>query len=58
MSDDDDRRRAPDEHRDALPEDLDAPASSGPYVFPDNNRRRIPGYIYIGHRRCCCDRCG
>ncbi len=37
-----------DEHRDELPEDLDASAYVGPYTFPDNKRRRIPGYIYIG----------
>jgi hypothetical protein len=36
------------EHRDELPEDLDASAFVGPYTFPDNKRRRIPGYIYIG----------
>jgi hypothetical protein len=34
------------EHRDELPEDLDASAFVGPYVFPDNKRRRIPGAIY------------
>ena len=37
-----------DDHRDELPEDLDASAYVGPYTFPDNKRRRIPGYIYIG----------
>jgi len=36
-----------DEHRDALPEDLDVTAYVGPYVFPDIRRRRIAGYIYI-----------
>jgi hypothetical protein len=36
------------EHRDELPEDLDASAYVGPYTFPDNKRRRIPGFIYIG----------
>lgn len=37
-----------DEHRDELPEDLD-PTSSlvGPYLFPNNNRRRVPGYLYL-----------
>ena len=34
--------------RDALPEDLDAAGYVGPYLFPNNNRRRIPGYIYLG----------
>ncbi|MCC5953559.1 MAG: hypothetical protein JJU45_15820 [Acidimicrobiia bacterium] len=33
--------------RDALPEDLDAAGYVGPYLFPNNNRRRIPGAIYI-----------
>lgn len=34
--------------RDALPEDLDAAGYVGPYLFPNNNRRRIPGFIYLG----------
>ncbi|MCP4852327.1 MAG: hypothetical protein GY900_11415, partial [Actinomycetia bacterium] len=35
--------------RDALPDDLDARGAGlvGPYVFPDNDRRRIPGFIYL-----------
>jgi hypothetical protein len=33
--------------RDELPEDLNASAFVGPYVFPNNNRRRIPGYLYL-----------
>jgi len=43
----------PDEHdehteiRDELPEDLDASEWVGPYQFPDNSRRRVPGIIYI-----------
>lgn len=36
-----------DEVRDELPEDLDAAGYVGPYVFPDNNRRRIPGVLYL-----------
>lgn len=32
---------------DELPEDLDASGYVGPYVFPDNNRRRIPGVLYV-----------
>ncbi|MDQ1397596.1 MAG: hypothetical protein QOG64_2855 [Acidimicrobiaceae bacterium] len=36
-----------DEHRDALPEDLDVTSYVGPYTFPNNNRRRIPGIIYL-----------
>ena len=35
------------EVRDALPDDLDARGLVGPYVFPDNDRRRIPGAIYL-----------
>ncbi|MGH9245845.1 MAG: hypothetical protein ACRD29_16300, partial [Acidimicrobiales bacterium] len=35
----------PDE-RDELPEDLQPGASAGPYVFPNNNRRRIPAVLY------------
>lgn len=35
------------EIRDELPEDLDAAGYVGPYMFPDNNRRRIPGYLYL-----------
>ncbi len=38
---------ADEEHRDALPEDLDASAYVGPYTFPDNKRRRVPGAIYL-----------
>ncbi len=33
--------------RDELPEDLNASEYVGPYVFPNNNRRRIPGVLYI-----------
>jgi hypothetical protein len=36
------------EHRDVLPEDLDAAGYVGPYTFPDNKRRRIPGVLYLG----------
>jgi len=32
--------------RDALPEDLNATGYVGPYLFPNNNRRRIPAYLY------------
>ena len=35
------------EHRDELPDDLDAAGHVGPYQFPDNSRRRIPGVIYL-----------
>lgn len=31
---------------DELPEDLDASGMVGPYLFPNNNRRRIPAILY------------
>jgi hypothetical protein len=31
--------------RDALPEDLNAAGYVGPYLFPNNNRRRVPAYL-------------
>lgn len=33
--------------RDALPDDLDAAGYVGPYMFPNNNRRRVPGIMYL-----------
>ena len=36
-----------DEVRDELPEDLNALDHLQPYQFPDNSRRRIPGFIYL-----------
>jgi hypothetical protein len=52
MADDVSSRRlfsemAPDDQRDELPDDLDAAGFVGPYRFPDNSRRRIPGVIYL-----------
>ena len=38
---------------DALPDDLDVSTFVGPYQFPNNNRRRIPGYIYLGLGALC-----
>jgi hypothetical protein len=32
---------------DVLPDDLDAHGLVGPYMFPDNSRRRVPGIIYL-----------
>ncbi|NNC80798.1 MAG: hypothetical protein HKN94_11690 [Acidimicrobiales bacterium] len=32
---------------DELPEDLNAVDFVGPYLFPNNSRRRIPGILYI-----------
>jgi hypothetical protein len=41
------------EIRDELPDDLVAQGYVGPYVFPNNNRRRIPGYLYLGMGAAC-----
>ena len=35
------------EHRDELPAELDATGYVGPYTFPNINRRRIPGVLYL-----------
>jgi len=35
------------EIRDELPSELNAAGYVGPYRFPDNSRRRIPGIIYL-----------
>ena len=39
--------------RDELPDDLNAGGFVGPYVFPNNNRRRVPGYLYLGIAAVC-----
>ena len=39
--------RSDDEVRDRLPDDLDASAYVGPYLFPNNSRRRIAGVLYL-----------
>ena len=36
-----------DELRDELPDDINAADFVGAYRFPDNSRRRIPGYLYL-----------
>jgi hypothetical protein len=36
-----------DGYRDELPADLDVSGFVGPYTFPNNNRRRIAGAIYL-----------
>lgn len=41
------------EVRDELPEDLNVSEFVGPYVFPNNNRRRVPGYLYIALGTAC-----
>ncbi|HEX6238087.1 MAG TPA: hypothetical protein VFZ68_12885 [Acidimicrobiales bacterium] len=38
---------------DELPEDLDAAGYVGPYLFPDNARRRVPGYLYLATAAAC-----
>lgn len=38
---------------DDLPDDLDAAGYVGPYVFPNNNRRRIPAYLYLAAAAAC-----
>jgi hypothetical protein len=35
------------EVRDELPAELDVTGLVGPYLFPDNSRRRVPGLIYL-----------
>jgi hypothetical protein len=35
------------EIRDELPAELDVTGLVGPYMFPDNSRRRVPGVIYL-----------
>ncbi len=35
------------EVRDSLPDDLDAAGYVGPYLFPNNSRRRIAGSLYL-----------
>jgi hypothetical protein len=37
-----------DEINDELPDDLQPAEYVGPYMFPDNNRRRIPALMYLG----------
>lgn len=41
------------EVRDELPADLNAVGYVGPYVFPNNNRRRVPGYLYLALGGAC-----
>ena len=46
-SDDDDGLVGDDQVRDELPEDLNVSEFVGPYIFPNDGRRRVPGYLYI-----------
>jgi hypothetical protein len=41
-----------DQHRDELPAELDVSGLVGPYLFPDNARRRIAAAIYAGAGAC------
>ncbi len=47
MAEPDPARSDEPEIRDELPEDLDVSGFVGPYVFPNNNRRRIPAVLYL-----------
>lgn len=42
-----------DDVRDELPDDLKAHEFAGPYEFPDNSRRRKPGYLYLAFAAGC-----
>ncbi len=42
-----------DELRDELPDDINAADFVGAYRFPDNSRRRIPGYLYLALAAVC-----
>ena len=44
---------APDDLGDELPDELVPSAFVGPYTFPNNNRRRIPGVIYLATAAAC-----
>ena len=50
-----DAQPAPSDHDvvDELPDDLVAAGYVGPYLFPDNNRRRVPGYLYLATAAAC-----
>ena len=41
------------EVHDELPDDLDVSGFVGPYLFPNNNRRRVPGYLYLALAAVC-----
>jgi hypothetical protein len=47
------RDPANDDLRDELPADLVSAGYVGPYQFPDNSRRRIPGVIYLVMAAAC-----
>jgi hypothetical protein len=41
------------EIRDSLPDDLNVTGFVGPYMFPDNSRRKIPALLYLGIAAMC-----
>jgi hypothetical protein len=41
------------QHHDVLPEDLDITGLVGPYTFPNINRRRVPGMLYLAIALAC-----
>jgi len=41
------------EIRDSLPDELNVTGFVGPYMFPDNSRRRIPALLYLGIAAMC-----
>ncbi len=47
MADSDAEKVTDDEVRDELPDDLVAAGYVGPYVFPNNDKRRIPAVLYV-----------
>ena len=40
-------RGVEEQHHDVLPDDLDITGLVGPYTFPNINRRRVPGALYL-----------
>ncbi len=46
-ADDSDPGAASRDHTDTLPDDLNVSEFVGPYLFPDNSRRRWPGLLYL-----------
>jgi len=41
------------EIRDSLPDELNVTGFVGPYMFPDNSRRKIPALLYLGIAAMC-----
>lgn len=46
-------RGVEEQHHDVLPEDLDITGLVGPYTFPNINRRRVPGMLYLAIALAC-----